>query len=126
MIFKKLQGNIKIAHATLAVSLTSAIPLSAIASTCSNGSSGLCNPLKVNSIQELLTAILGYLVQVGTVIIVLMMVYVGFKFVLARGNPTELQNAKKMLLWTIIGALVILGAQAISMGIQSTVTAISS
>jgi len=65
-------------------------------------------------------------VQVGTVIIVLMMVYVGFKFVLARGNPTELQNAKKMLLWTIIGALVILGAQAISMGIQSTVTAISS
>jgi len=46
MIFKKLQGNIKIAHATLAVSLTSAIPLSAIASTCSNGSSGLCNPLK--------------------------------------------------------------------------------
>ncbi|VAW32742.1 hypothetical protein MNBD_CPR01-162 [hydrothermal vent metagenome] len=89
-------------------------------------STGLKNPLKANSIQELLTAVLSYVVQIGTVVIVLMMVWTGFKFVLAKGNPTELQGARKMLLWTIIGALVILGAQVIAMGVQSTVTAISS
>ncbi len=84
-------------------------------------SKGLCNPLKVNSISELLTTMLSFIIKIGTVVIVLMMVYTGFKFVLARGNPTEIQKARTMFMWTIIGAVVILGAQAIALGIASTV-----
>ncbi len=124
MIFKRRNFIKKISNFTMLV--ISVLPFVSFASTnCSSKGGGLCNPLKVNSIQELLVAVLGYLVQVGTVIIVLMMVYIGFEFVLARGNPTKLQKAREMLLWTIIGALIILGAQAISMGIASTITAIS-
>ncbi len=97
----------------------------AAATVCNSGKLGLCNPLKVNSIQGLLVAVLGYVVQVGVVFIVLMLVFTGFKFAMAQGKPDELQKVRSMFLWTIVGALVILGAQAIAMGVSSTITAIS-
>ncbi len=87
--------------------------------------SGLCNPLKVKSIHDLLTNILSFVVKIGTVIVVLMLVVTGFKFVIAQGNPTELEKAKKMLLWTLIGALIILGAQTISLMVQATVNSLA-
>ncbi len=90
-----------------------------------SGNSGLHNPLKVNSLQKLMTAILGFVVKIGTVVVVLMIVFVGFKFVTSKGKPDEIQKARMMLLWTIVGALIILGAQAISLGVAATVTSIS-
>ena len=119
-----ISTTVRIVHKKLhllALAIVSLLPSVVFATD----NTGLKNPLKVDSIQGLLTTVLSYVVQIGTVIIVLMMVWTGFKFVLARGNPTELQGARKMLLWTIIGALVILGAQIIAMGVQSTITAIS-
>lgn len=93
--------------------------------TCDN-SKGLCNPLKVDSVSSLLTIILGFIIKIGTVIIVLMLVWTGFKFVISQGKPEEIQKARTMLMWTIIGALVILGAQAIALGIAATVKSITS
>ncbi len=63
--------------------------------------------------------------QIGTVIIILMLVYVGFLFVTAQGNDSKISEARTALLWTVVGALILLGAQAISLGIQSTVQALS-
>lgn len=54
-----------------------------------------------------------------------MLVYVGYLFVVARGNPGEIEAARKALLWTLIGALILLGAKAIAIGIQQTVQALS-
>lgn len=70
-----------------------------------------------------LTNILKFVVQIGAIVVILMLVYVGFKFVTAQGKPGEIEAAKGMLLWTVIGALVLLGAEAIAMGIQATVEA---
>jgi heme/copper-type cytochrome/quinol oxidase subunit 2 len=64
-------------------------------------------------------------VRIGTIVVILMLVYVGFLFVVARGSDTKLSEARQALLWTIVGALILLGAQAISLGIQATVTALS-
>jgi hypothetical protein len=50
-----------------------------------------------------------------------MIVFVGYKFVAAQGEPGELSKAKTMLMWTLIGALVLLGAKAISSGLLATV-----
>ncbi|HEX8947245.1 MAG TPA: TrbC/VirB2 family protein [Candidatus Paceibacterota bacterium] len=102
------------------------IAVSALPSLVVAAETGLHNPLKVSTVQDFLTTILGYVVQVGTVVIVLMIVVVGFRYVTARGNPGELEKAHKALLWTLIGALVLLGAQAIASAVSSTVTAISS
>lgn len=75
-------------------------------------------------LMNFLTSILKLVIQIGAVIVVLMLVYVGFLFVVAQGNESKLTTAKNALLWTVIGALVLLGAQAIASGIQATVQAL--
>ena len=81
----------------------------------------LTNPLKSQSILELLTALLNVIVQVGIPLIALAIVYAGFLFVKAQGNESELSEAKKTLYWTVIGAAIVLGALVISQVIQATV-----
>jgi Type IV secretion system pilin len=71
-----------------------------------------------------MTNILQFVIEIGSIIVVLMLVYVGYLFVIAQGNPSKLASARSALLWTVIGALILLGAQAIAMGIQATVTAL--
>ena len=94
-------------------------------STASFASAALTNPLSnTNSLADLLTALLGIIVQLGTFALVFMLVYVGFLFVVAQGNDEKLRSARSALMWTIIGGLVLLGAQAISMVIQTTVNAL--
>lgn len=89
------------------------------------GGTGLINPLNnVNSLPDFLNAILAGVVQIGTIILVMMLVYVGFLFVAARGNAEKIQGAKSALLWTVIGGLVLLGASAIGLVIQGTVEAL--
>ena len=82
------------------------------------------NPLKSESILDLLTALLDVIVQVGIPLIALAIVYSGFLFVKAQGNDSELSEAKKTLYWTVIGAAIVLGALVISQVIQTTVTSL--
>jgi hypothetical protein len=91
-------------------------------SNSTNSGSGvtLMNPLKVDSLEELLAIVLRAIVRLGTIVLTLMLIWVGFMFIKARGNPTELTVAKKALLWTIIGGLILLGAEAIGRVIQAT------
>ncbi|MFA6503071.1 MAG: hypothetical protein WCT45_02345 [Candidatus Paceibacterota bacterium] len=85
----------------------------------------LMNPLKAGTdLESFLNEILSFIIRIGTIAIILMIVYVGYKFVVAQGAPGKLEEARGMLLWTIIGALVLLGAQAISLSIQATVKAL--
>jgi hypothetical protein len=87
--------------------------------------SGLLNPLGTTSLPQLITDILQLVVKIGAVIVVFMLVYVGFLFVVAQGSESKLEEAKRALLWTIVGALILLGAEAIAQGIQATVSALS-
>lgn len=85
------------------------------------------NPLgEGTTINSFLLSILNIITNtVGPVIVILMLVYVGFKFVTAQGAPAKIAEARGMLLWTLVGALILLGAKAIAMGIQATVSALS-
>mgnify|MGYP001558670645 CR=1 FL=1 len=89
-------------------------------------SSGNCNPTNTDCLGNFLINILRLVVRIGSIVVVLMYVFVGFKFVTAQGNETKITEAKKMLLWTTIGALVLLGAEAIARGIQATVQGLTS
>lgn len=85
----------------------------------------LINPLKGDgTLQSFLLNILDFVIDIGSIIVVLMMVFVGFKFVVARGEPGKLTEARTALLWTVIGALVLLGSKAIAVGISATVQAL--
>lgn len=88
-------------------------------------SGGLVNPLNgVNSLSDFLKAILAGVVQIGTIILIMMLVYVGFLFVAARGNAEKLQSAKSALVWTVIGGLILLGATSIQLVIEGTVNSL--
>lgn len=86
---------------------------------------GLFNPLGANStLPVLLSAILALVVRIGTFVVIFMLVYVGYLFVIARGAPGKIEEARRALLWTVVGALILLGAQALAIGIQATVQSI--
>ncbi len=94
-------------------------------STGTQGSVTLINPLGTGTTLEVfLQRILAVVIRVGSIVVILMLVYTGYSFVAARGAPAEIENAKKMLLWTVIGALILLGAQAIASGILATIQAL--
>lgn len=94
---------------------------SSLGTETSGGGTGLVNPLNTNSLPELLHAILKGVVEIGAIFLTFMIVYVGFLFVAARGNSEKLSSARTALVWTIIGGLILLGAEAISLVIQNTV-----
>src|SRR3989344_277553 len=56
----------------------------------------------------------------GTIILILMFVWVGFLFVAARGSEEKLRTARTAFFWTVIGGLILLGAEGIARVIQST------
>jgi len=86
---------------------------------------GLQNPLNnINTLQDFLNAILRGVVEIGTIILILALVYTGFLFVAARGNSEKLQSARSALVWTVIGGLILLGAQAIGLVIGDTVNSL--
>lgn len=79
------------------------------------------NPITSNTISEFIDAILNLVVKIGSPIVVFFIIYSGFLFVTARGNPEKINIAKTTLLWTIVGAAIVLGALAISAGIKGTI-----
>ena len=86
----------------------------------------LVNPLGSGAtLNSLVTSVLQFVVRIGAIIVVFMLIYVGYLFVVAQGNETKITEARKALQWTVIGALILLGAQAIATGIQATVQALS-
>ena len=69
-------------------------------------------------VQNILKAAVLFLTPVVTV----MMLYSGFLFVKARGNSENLTEAKSALMYTMIGAALVLGAEGFSLVIKNTVT----
>ena len=84
---------------------------------------GIKNPIApIDSIPGLIHKILDGLIMIGMPVIALAIVYSGFLFVFARGNPEKLKKAKDALLWTVVGGAVLLGSWAIAKMISATIT----
>ncbi len=105
----------------LALTASFALALPAFAQT---SVVALTNPLNAPDLQTLISEILAYVVQIGTILLTLMLIFVGFQFVMARGNPEAVGKARSALLWTVVGGLLLLGASALSAVISSTVQAL--
>jgi len=82
----------------------------------------ICNPIpNVTSIPGLIQTVLISLIKIGIPVIALAIIYCGFLFVAARGNPEKISKAKDALLYTLIGAAVLLGSWALATLISSTI-----
>lgn len=82
------------------------------------------NPLNstFSSIPAFIAGALRILVMVGLPIISLFIVYSGFMFLMAQGNPSKISEAKNNFVYVIIGAILILGAWVIATLIGGTVS----
>ena len=81
------------------------------------------NPLgsKLNDLPSFIKAIIEIVLVVGVPILALAIIYAGFLYVKAQGNPGELEIAHRTLLYTVIGGALLLGAFVIANAIGSTV-----
>ena len=85
----------------------------------------IINPLATtNTLPDFIAKILNDAVKVGIPIVALAIIYCGFLFVSARGNSEKLTKAKEALLWTLVGAAILLGGLTIATIITSTINAL--
>jgi hypothetical protein len=108
----------------LLILLVLMLPVMSFADDCKPDGGKICNPIEQDTITEFLEVLVTGVVRIGLPVIVLAIIYSGFLFVKARGNPEELTKAKDALLYTMIGAGVLLGAWALATLIEQTVTAL--
>jgi len=88
-------------------------------------SSTIQNPLKgVTEIPVFIANALTFVAKIGAVFCVFFLIYAGFLYVKARGNPSLLTKAHEALKTTIYGIILLLGAQLIASIIEGTINAL--
>ena len=88
---------------------------------CLPGDGKICNPISQSTITGFIQTLLEGVLKVGIPVVALAVIYCGFLFVAARGNSEKLTKAKDALLYTLIGAGVLLGSWTIAQLISNTV-----
>ena len=66
------------------------------------------------------------ILPLGGVLAVLAFIYSGFKYVMARGNESAIQEAHRALLYTSIGTAILLGAWVFTQVIENTINQLKS
>lgn len=78
----------------------------------------------ITSVSDLLLALVDLIFLIGVPIIVIFIIYSGFLFVTAGDNDAQITKARTTFKWTMLGALVLLGAKAIAAAVQATITSL--
>ena len=89
------------------------------------GTGLLENPIKYSNFSDFVAAITQTAVQILMPFVVLAFIYSGFLFVKARGNEKDLEEAKKAITWSIVGAFILFGAWGFSQIIKTTISTIT-
>ena len=88
-----------------------------------NGVGQIANPLgNVTDIFTFINILLDAVLKLGAVLAVMAIIYAGFLFVTASGDEGKIETAKSVLLYTVIGIAILLGARLIAAVITNTVT----
>jgi len=112
----------KIKYFLIGTCLVGVFPISNL----SHAQGTITNPLKgLNSIPLFVSGLLGFVAEIGAVFAILALIYVGFLYVKARGNEKEISKAHTAFKNTIIGIILLLGAQLIASIITGTIGALT-
>lgn len=83
-------------------------------------------PLRgVTSISSFVSWLIGIIVTILWPAIVVLWLFVGFKFVAAQGNSDQLTEAKNALVWALVGTAIVAGAQILKTVIEGTISSLS-
>ncbi len=87
-----------------------------------SATAALKNPLGgIPNVETLFQSIMIAFITISVPIIVFFVIYAGFLYVTAQGNPEKIKAASKALLYAIIGGVIIIGAIAITTIVGNTV-----
>ncbi len=85
----------------------------------------LQNPIKYDTFSEFVEAVIEAAVLILMPFVVLAFVWSGFLFVKAQGKPEDIKKAKDAILWSVVGAFILLGAWGFAQIIGQTVATIT-
>ena len=87
-------------------------PLQALADVPPSGATTftLQNPLKVDSVGGLISTFVQVFSYLVILFAVLMLIWTGLQYILARGNPERMKELTGRLGWILIGIAVVVGA----------------
>jgi len=75
----------------------------------------------VTDVSVFVSWLLGIILTILWPAVVVCLVYVGFLFVSAQGNAEGLEQAKRALVWAVVGTAIVAGAQIIKTIIEGTI-----
>lgn len=82
----------------------------------------LQNPLKVKTVEGVIDLVVNIAMYLGLAFGTLMLIYSGFKFITAQGDPGKVTEAKDLFFAVIIGIAVLISARLIVEVIRETLT----
>ncbi|MBI5798652.1 MAG: hypothetical protein HZB10_01850 [Candidatus Yonathbacteria bacterium] len=85
----------------------------------------VCNPIKYDTFSDFVAAVTKTAVEILIPFVVLAFIYSGFLFIRAQGNPEGLEEAKKAIWWSMVGAFILLGAWGFAQVISTTISTIT-
>jgi len=77
------------------------------------------NPLRAQTFAALLNTVLNFLFTIALVVAPLTILAAAFMFVTGGGNPEQVSRAKKTMIWTVVGLIVIILSKGIVTVIQN-------
>ena len=96
------------------------------------GTTGFTIPIKIinplnssvgGTLLELLSTILEKIIMpIAAIFVVVWIIYAGFSYVTANGNPQKIKAAHQRFIWALVGAVILLGAAGISKVVENTVS----
>lgn len=71
------------------------------------------NPLEAETFEELIDSIINFILKIAIVIAPIMIIVSGFYFVTAAGDPEKIKTAKRIILYTMIGLIIVILAEGL-------------
>ena len=81
------------------------------------------NPIGAQSFEDLIVALADALIKIGSVLAVVAIIIVGFRFVAASasGDTKSLGEVKKLFWWIFIGTAIIVGSSMLAKAVVNTI-----
>lgn len=81
--------------------------LAAAQTACPSGAVCIENPLTATDFPSLINAIIDFLWKFALVVVPMIIIIAGYYFVTSMGDPTKVSQARKMILYALVGLLII-------------------
>jgi len=95
------------------ISLTLILPVLVLAQVIE-----IKNPLQTKDFEVIISNIIDFIFKIAIPLVPLMIIYAGLLFVTAGGNISQIDRAKKIIVWTAIGLGIVLLSKGIYLMIE--------